>query len=144
VYFSQRAIIKVLRATVANVQRDFTDRGLDQNNPALEVSFSALTKRLNVAERASLGVVILSFFPIIALVFAMLWGKPSAVPTGAPSSQQTPPSISKEEGKGANSSGTYINPASSRPSPDSWLQEITSETAPYGKASADSSHSTGR
>ena len=52
-------------------------------------------------------------------------------------SKPSPPSIRMKEGKGENSSGSPINPASSKPSPDSWPDGITSEIAPGGKVSAE-------
>jgi hypothetical protein len=90
-HFSQRAMLKLLNATIHKTTNDLKDQGLAEANPVLSISFSNLSKRQKNSSLGSWLMWVFSSVPIIAVSYAVFF---APTPVG-PSANSLPTNSAK-------------------------------------------------
>lgn len=91
VYRSQAAMMDPLKASIRHSRQDFKERGLDENNADLGVTFEGLLARIGITELASRVVVAASLLPVLAVFVA------AVAPKGTSDKASLTPPVIKDE-----------------------------------------------
>lgn len=97
---SQRALLSLLKTTIAATEKDLMSKGLSETNPVLKTTYQTLKNRCAAATKGSLLMCFASWTPLVCVITAVVFGTPkptapvlSVAPIGAtvkPQPAQTP------------------------------------------------------
>ena len=76
VFLSQRAMLNLLKATIAKTTKELKDQGLDETNPVLSDSFAKLEARWGHTQIGSRLTLAFSFIPLVAVIYAVFLASP--------------------------------------------------------------------